>query len=86
VIHCHHYLNRALFRLFPGALAPAGLVALCHPTLTNLERNERPGRHYLYELGEMRRLAEDGGLRIVQHEESWGTNDKHEARLIARRP
>ena len=85
-IHCHHYIDRALFDRYPDALAPGGVVALCHPTVTNLERHPRPSRRYLYEPGEMRTLAVAAGLEVVRFEEGWMENGKHEARLVARRP
>jgi len=84
VIYCHHYLNRILFRRFPHALATKGLLALCHPTVLNLERHARPSLRHLYTTNETRRLAETAGLLVIHYEESWGANDKHEARMLAR--
>lgn len=84
-IHCHHYIDRALFERYPVELAPGGVVALCHPTVTNLERRPRPSRRYLYEAGEMRALAEAAGLEVISFEEGWMENGKHEAQLVARR-
>ncbi len=85
-IHCHHYIDRALFARYPEQLAPGGIVALCHPTVTNLERHPRPSRRYLYEPGEMRALALAAGLEILSYEEGWAETGKHEARLVATRP
>ncbi len=82
-IHCHHYIDRALFESYPTATAPGGLIALCHPTLTNLERHPRPSARYLYAPGEMRELAA-ATLQIIEYEEGWMDNGKHEARLLAR--
>lgn len=84
-IVCNNYIDRALFQRYPVELAPDGVVALQHPTVTNLERHPRPGRRYLYEVGEMRALAEAAGLSVVHHEEGWMDNGRHTARLIARR-
>ncbi len=85
-IHWAQYLDRALFDRYPEALAPGGVVALRHPTVTNLERHPRPSRRYLYEPGEMRALADAAGLEVLCYEEGWQEKGRHEARLFARRP
>ncbi len=79
-----HYLNRTLFAAFERELAPGGLLAFCQPTVRNLQRHPRPGAAYLLEEGEAAGLVP--GLEIVSLEEGWSDEDRHEARLLARRP
>jgi tellurite methyltransferase len=83
VIVCFHYLHRPLFGSFPAALAPAGLLVCEIATVRNLERHDRPPRPYLLEEGELAALAKD--LEIVSYGEGWVDDDRHCARLVARR-
>ena len=83
VIFSHHFLQRSLFAVYAEVLAPGGLLAVCQPTITNLERHARPPRRFLLTEGELRQLA--GPLEILQYEERWCENGRHEARLVARR-
>jgi hypothetical protein len=56
----------------------------CQPTLRNLERHARPGRPYLLVEGELPTLVQ--GLEVLQYEEGWLEEGRHEARLVARSP
>jgi len=85
VIVAHHFLCRAQWPAFVDALAPGGWLLLCQPTVTNLERHERPGPAYLVEPGELDRFARGAGLAIVDSREGWTAEDRHEAELVARR-
>ena len=78
-----HFLHRPLFAHFPGLLAPGGLLAVAHPTVTNLERNPRPGRQFLLEDGELKRLAT--GLALLVYEEAWFPSGRYEAHLLAQK-
>ena len=78
------YLRRELFDVFPKILSPGGLLVFAQPTRTNLKRHARPPARFLLEDGELPSLAD--GLDIVQYTEGWRDNDRHEARLVARRP
>lgn len=83
VMVCFHYLHRPLFGSFPAALAPGGLLVCEIATVRNLERHDRPPRPYLLEEGELQRMAAD--LDIVGYREGWVDDDRHCARLVARR-
>jgi SAM-dependent methyltransferase len=78
-----HFLRRALFADFPRILAPGGLLVYVQPTRTNLERHDRPPAGFLLEDGELPGLVQ--GLEIVQYEEGWLDEGRHEARLVARK-
>jgi hypothetical protein len=78
-----HYLERRLFALYPGALAPGGLLVVVHPTVRNLERHASPSARFLLAEGELRGLA--GPLVVVRYDEGWLDEGRHEARLVARR-
>ena len=83
LIFCARFLHRPLFEDFPIALAPGGLLVVVHPTVSNLERHDRPGRRHLLEDGELPGLVRR--LQILRAEEGWGENGRHEAKIIARR-
>jgi tellurite methyltransferase len=78
-----HYLQRSLFRAFPSALAPDGLLIFVQPTMRNLERHSRPSARFLLNEGELAELVE--GLAIVRYDEGWLQEGRHEARLVARK-
>jgi tellurite methyltransferase len=78
-----HYLHRPLFAQFPALLAPGGLLVVAHPTVTNLTKNPRPGRHFLLDDGELPRLLT--GLEILDSREGWLDSGRHEAWLLARK-
>jgi SAM-dependent methyltransferase len=78
-----YYLHRPLFSLYPALLAPGGLLVVAHPTRRNLERHGKPGPDFLLDDGELPGLV--SGLEIVSYDEDWRDDDRHEARLVARR-
>ncbi len=79
-----HFLWRPLFSLFPRLLSPHGLLVFCQPTAKNLERHPRPSARYLLEDGELLTLLPPE-LCVVQYQEDWSPQGRHEARLVARR-
>ncbi len=83
LIFCSFYLERSLFTAFREALAPAGLLAVVHPTRSNLQRNARPPERFLLEDGELPQLI--GDLQIVSYSEGWSSESRHEARLVAKK-
>jgi SAM-dependent methyltransferase len=83
LIVCFHYLHRPLFPAFARALAPGGELWLCQPTVRNLERHARPSARFLLQEGEARELATAAGLEVIELDEGWSTEGRHEARLIA---
>jgi len=84
LILCTYFLHRPLFAAFPALLASGGLLAFAHATRRNLERHPRPGPDHLLEDGELPRLVQ--GLEVLWLREGWTESDRHEARLVARRP
>lgn len=83
VITCFHYLDWALFTQLEPRLAPGGLLAIEVATAKNLERHPHPSRRFLAPPGRLRRAFED--LELLRYEEGW-FDDRHLARLLARRP
>jgi SAM-dependent methyltransferase len=84
LVVCVRFLWRPLFAAVPAELAPGGVLVVVHPTMSNLLRHDRPGRHHLLEDGELPRLVH--GLDIMRYEEGWTDQGHHEARLVAKRP
>ena len=78
-----HYLQRDLFPKVIEQLADNGLLAFSVATKRNLERHERPGLPYVLDEGEAPSLVD--GLDIIHFAEGWSIEDRHEARLVARR-
>lgn len=78
------YLERDLFPQFTDRLAPGGLLAFSIATVRNLEHHTRPPRRYLLEAGEAESLVHP--LEVLFAAEGWYDDDRHEARVIARRP
>jgi SAM-dependent methyltransferase len=78
------YLQRDLMGSVVRALAPGGVLLWRHPTVRNLERHPTPSRRFLLEEGEGAALLE--GLELLSLEEGWGALDRHELRVVARRP
>jgi SAM-dependent methyltransferase len=76
------FLHRPLFDAFPAALAPGGVLVYAQPTKRNLERHPHPGARVLVDEGELRALAR--GLEVLHAAEGW-LDDRHVARLVARR-
>lgn len=84
VVLCFHYLQRDLFPAMIAELTPGGLLVAELATVRNLERRDRPERPYLLDEGELLTLV--APLDIVVFEEGWHPDDRHEARLVARKP
>ena len=78
-----HYLQRDLFPQVIERLSDGGLLAFSIATVRNLERHERPGLPFVLEEGEAPLLVD--GLDIVHYAEGWSIEDRHEARLVARK-
>jgi SAM-dependent methyltransferase len=81
----HHFFDRGLLASTADALEPGGILIFCQPTLRNLERHERPGRRFLLEEGELADLVAPMPLEVLFAEEGWGSEGRHEARLVAKR-
>jgi tellurite methyltransferase len=77
------FLPRGLFPWFVEHLTPGGTLVVIQPTITNLERHDRPPRDFLLESGELRGLA--GPLDVLHYEEGWLADDRHDAVLVARK-
>ena len=80
---CTNFLHRPLLGALDGFLAPGGIALVLIATVDNLLHNARPGRPFLVERGELPELC--SGLEPVSFEEGW-FGQRHEARLVARRP
>jgi tellurite methyltransferase len=86
VVLLHHYLDRRIVRAAPELLAPGGLLLLCQPTVRNLERHPRPTRRWLLDEGELAELVADlPAVEVVELDEGWTEEDRHEAGLVLRR-
>ena len=83
VITVANYLQRDLFAGLVERLAPGGVLGVIIATETNLERNQRPGRPFLLDAGELPGLV--SGVEVLHHSEEWRDNGRHEAHLVARR-
>ena len=80
---CTNFLHRPLLGALDGLLVPGGIALVLIATVDNLLHNARPGRPFLVERGELPELC--SGLEPVSFEEGW-FGQRHEARLVARRP
>lgn len=78
-----HYLQRDLFPRMIDRLSPGGFLAFSVATVRNAERHERPGLPYLLDEGEAPSLVD--GLEVIHYGEGWSVEDRHEARLVARK-
>lgn len=83
LIACFHYRQPALFAAMRKRLAPGGVLVAELATVQNLERHARPSRRWLAEPNELLAAAE--GLFVAYYREAW-LDDRHVARLAARRP
>jgi ubiquinone/menaquinone biosynthesis C-methylase UbiE len=83
VVLSNCYLCRHLFPHFPSLLTNDGRLVVIQPTKKNLERNEKPPFDYLFEEGELRKLA--AGVEILHYEEGWLADDRHDAVLVAKK-
>jgi len=77
-----HYLQHALFDVFPSILAAGGCCCSCSD---GLEPCATPaaGAPFLLDDGELPTLVR--GLDVVRYDEGWLSEGRHEARLLARR-
>lgn len=82
VMICFHFLHRPLFSQMSSHLSPEGVLVCEIATVRNLERNERPPRHFLLEEGELAGLT--ASLQLLVYEEGWTEDGRHTARLVAR--
>tara|TARA_B100001750_G_scaffold26802_1_gene17743 strand:+ start:675 stop:1244 length:570 start_codon:yes stop_codon:yes gene_type:complete len=83
LVACFHYRQRALFPLIAANIAPGGVVVAELATVRTLERRPKPSRRWLARPNEL--LEDSKGLEIVYYREAW-IDDRHVARLVARRP
>jgi SAM-dependent methyltransferase len=81
------FLHRPLFAAFADALSPGGLLVFAQATRANLARHPHPSARFLLDDGELPGLVRGVGweLEVLRCEEGW-FDDRHEARLVARRP
>lgn len=84
VIVDFHFIKRYLFSDFPNVMKPGGLIVFCRATVKNLERNERPPRPYLLDVGEGWDLLE--GYELLVAREGWSVEGRHEFEALARVP
>lgn len=80
---CGNFLHRPLLGGLSQLLLPGGLAFVQIATVDNLLLNARPGRGFLVKRGELPDLCR--GLEALSFEEGWFAQ-RHEARLVARRP
>lgn len=88
VVLIHHFLAPEVVEAAPRLLAPGGVLFWCQPTVRNLERHERPSRRWLVEPGAGAALAASLGdaVEVVECQEGWTADDRHELHLVLRRP
>lgn len=88
-----YFLNRPLLHSLGRHLNVGGVALFVQPTVTNLERNERPSRRFLLADGEIGDIAADMARRAAVDEielatlhrsEAW-RDGTHEARLVVSR-
>lgn len=84
VIVDFHFIKRHLFPEFRRVLRPGGLVVFCRATVRNLERNDRPPRPYLLDVGEGWDLFD--GFELLIAREGWSVEERHEFEALARVP
>src|SRR5581483_1647975 len=77
------FLWRPLFAALPAVLTPGGILVVVHPTRRNLERHAHPTARFLLAEGELRTLVARDFV-LLRYDEDW-FDDRHEARLAARR-
>lgn len=82
VLLLFHFLERALFPQLASVLRPGGVLIGSLATVKNLERNRRPRRPFILDVGELPNLIR--GLETLRYEEDW-RDDHHEARFVAQR-
>jgi len=85
-----YFLNRKLLVELARRINPGGVLMFAQPTVTNLERHERPSQRFLLEVDEIRQLADamvlaGEDLQIEHISQAWEANNTHEAQLVLRR-
>ncbi len=82
----HAYLDVEVWREAVGLLDVGGIALLCQPTVRTLERRDRPGRPWLLDEGQMAELvATLDDIEVLELDEVWTDEDRHEARAVLRR-
>jgi SAM-dependent methyltransferase len=85
VVLVAHYLDRERRDGFLELLVDDGILIAANPTVTNLDRHERPSARFLVERGELAGWATSLGLEVLASREDWTDDGNHEALLIARK-
>lgn len=80
-----HYLDRERRDSFVDLLVPEGIIVAANPTVTNLERHERPSARFLVERGELTQWVTSLGLDLLASREDWSDDGVHEAYVVARK-
>lgn len=80
-----YYLDRERRDSFVDLLVPEGILVAANPTVTNLERHERPSARFLVERGELTRWVAGLGLDLLASREDWSVDGVHEAYVVARK-
>ena len=75
-------LMRPYLDQLAALVAPGGVFMMVHPTHSNLERHEKPGKSWLFADGEFTGVP---GLRTEFLEEGWDARGRHEVRYVGRR-
>lgn len=82
----HLFFDRDVALALPAHVRPGGIMAICQPTVVNLNRHERPGRRFLPEQGEVDEIGENlVGVEVIEASAQWRESGRHDAWLIARR-
>ncbi|MTV27047.1 class I SAM-dependent methyltransferase [Nitriliruptoraceae bacterium ZYF776] len=90
VVLVHHYLDLAVWRSLPARLAGGGVLLVCHPTVRNLDRHDRPSRRFLLPEHAAVEVAADLAagdphLEVLEATEGWTDEGRHEAHIVVRR-
>lgn len=80
----YHYMNRPLLARVGELIAPGGVIAIAIATIRNLERHPHPGARYLLNEGELSIICT--GFDVLEADEGWNEEGRHEARIVARKP
>lgn len=81
-----HYLDRERRDSFVDLLVPEGILVAANPTVTNLERHERPIARFLVERGELAGWVSGLRLDLLASREDWSDDGVHEAYVVAKKP
>ena len=86
VVLFHLFFDRELVLAAASVLEPGGVLLVCQPTETNLERHPRPSRRFLLDTGDAPAIADETGLDQLEVSEGWRDSTRHDAWLVLRRP